>query len=183
MANEKLTALGALGRPADEDLLYTVDDPTGTAASRKTTAGEMRQREHGAIFVSAGAASQSLSATTWTKITQFAADGENNLTTPSHSNDKITLTVAGSYVVAFSLSFIGAPGVVYQVGAYLGGSLATACRSSVDVVVGTATSRYNLSATGILAATAAQDLELYVHASAAATFGVIDAQLIAFRVH
>lgn len=37
MADEKLTALAALAVPANEDLLYTVDDPSGVPTSKKIT--------------------------------------------------------------------------------------------------------------------------------------------------
>lgn len=37
MADSKVTALTALTTPADEDLLYTVDDPAGTPVSKKIT--------------------------------------------------------------------------------------------------------------------------------------------------
>ena len=37
MADSKLTGLTALTEPADEDLLYTVDDPGGTPVSKKIT--------------------------------------------------------------------------------------------------------------------------------------------------
>lgn len=37
MADQKLTALTAQTTPADEDLLYTVDDPAGTPVSKKIT--------------------------------------------------------------------------------------------------------------------------------------------------
>lgn len=37
MADQKLTQLDALGSPANEDLMYVVDDPSGTPASKKYT--------------------------------------------------------------------------------------------------------------------------------------------------
>ena len=37
MADSKLTALTALGTPADADILYVVDDPAGTPVSKKVT--------------------------------------------------------------------------------------------------------------------------------------------------
>lgn len=41
MADTKLTALTALTTPSLDDLIYTVDDPAGTPASRKTTIAEL----------------------------------------------------------------------------------------------------------------------------------------------
>jgi hypothetical protein len=42
MADTKLTALSANATPAFEDLLYTVDDPSGTPISKKITLAQVR---------------------------------------------------------------------------------------------------------------------------------------------
>lgn len=47
---------------------------------------------------------------TFVQFTEFNTDGESNLTTPDHTNDHITITEAGRYLVTLSLSLLSVGG-------------------------------------------------------------------------
>ena len=52
MADQKLTALTALTSPSTDDLLYIVDDPLGTPASRKITLANLLGATSGSVILS-----------------------------------------------------------------------------------------------------------------------------------
>jgi hypothetical protein len=76
MADQKLSALTAMTEPEAVDLLYIVDDPAGTPTSKKVTRDNLvADQGWGAITIIDGAGTQTLSATTWTKVTQWEQAG------------------------------------------------------------------------------------------------------------
>lgn len=67
---------------------------------------------YGQIYVTGGAAAQSLD-TTPAKLTSFAANGSSAGTTPDHTNDQITVGTDGVYLVSGQFSAIGETGTTY----------------------------------------------------------------------
>jgi len=55
---------------------------------------------------------------TWSQMTRFDTDGENNNCTPDHTNDHITITKAGRYMVNVSASFSGDPNITWYGGVW-----------------------------------------------------------------
>lgn len=51
MADQKLTALTAMTSPTTDDLLYIVDDPSGTPASRKITLANLLGATSGSVVL------------------------------------------------------------------------------------------------------------------------------------
>ena len=66
---------------------------------------------YGSITVNDASAEQVDIGTTDVKLTCFTADGNSNAMTPSHTNDQITILVAGDYDVTFTCSFLASAGV------------------------------------------------------------------------
>jgi len=59
-----------------------------------------------------------ISTGTWAQMTRFDTDGENNNCTPDHTNDHITITKAGRYMVNVSASFSGDPNITWYGGVW-----------------------------------------------------------------
>ena len=81
MADVKISALGAIGSVAGEDLVAIVDDPSGTPASRKATITQI------ATFINASAITAS-STTTFTNKTIDADGTGNSITNIENANIK-----------------------------------------------------------------------------------------------
>ena len=81
MADVKISALGAIGSVAGEDLVAIVDDPSGTPASRKATITQI------ATFINASAVTGS-STTTFTNKTIDADGTGNSITNIENANIK-----------------------------------------------------------------------------------------------
>lgn len=101
MADSTLASLPELTAPADEDLLYAVDDPSGTPVERKLTIGVLR-KHIGApqlLYVrderADGVGGDSAVATTW-NIRTINTVEVNQITGASLASNQITLP-AGTY--------------------------------------------------------------------------------------
>jgi len=106
MAIVNVTAMAALTAPIDTDIMYIVDGvAAGSPVPRKITYANIVQRAYGSVTVNNASSAQSLSATTWTKLTAFTADGLTKNTTNSHSNDRVQVTNAGVYLANLTANF------------------------------------------------------------------------------
>jgi len=61
----------------------------------------------GEIYVEGNSTADTITTATSTQMSRFDTDGESNLITPSHTNDHLTITKAGKYLVTISISFSG----------------------------------------------------------------------------
>jgi hypothetical protein len=78
---------------------------------------------YGQIYVQSGSATQSsLTADTFTKITQFDTNGESQSSSPDHTNDDIDLNRKGKWLVSFQASFSGTNSREYRLAVFLNGS-------------------------------------------------------------
>ena len=78
MADSKLTELGTIASTDDADLIYIVDDPSGTPLEKKVALSTLvaHNRAYGDIYVNAGSGTQGVTpADTYVKVTQFTANG------------------------------------------------------------------------------------------------------------
>jgi hypothetical protein len=166
----------------DEDLLEVSIDPGGTPASRKVTLDSLfdYQRALGEIYVADGSGSQALSADTWTKVTQFTTNGESYNTTPDHTNDKITLSDVGYYLVIVMASFTGTVNVDYS-GRVVFNDTAFGCQWSRKI--GASNDVGSAVGIGLLNVAAAEDLEMEVKSvGAGGNFDAQELSLIAVRI-
>lgn len=78
---------------------------------------------YGSIYVTGGSTAQTVSGTP-AKMTGFAANGPSSSSvTPDHTNDQITVTIAGDYAIDLSLgSFTGSNGSTITLDIYVNGS-------------------------------------------------------------
>ena len=76
--------------------------------------------EHGHMWVSTGTATQSLS-TSWVKPTGIFTDNGLSSTnvTPDYTNDRITVSLPGTYLVVFQTSLVGAAGYTVKGAVYM----------------------------------------------------------------
>jgi len=180
MAIVNVTAMTELTAPADADVFYVVDDPGSAALPRKITYANIMKQAYGEVSVVGASATQSLSATTWTKITAFTVDGQAKNTTVSHSNDKVTAANAGVYLATISASFTTGAAANVTLAVYWNGSITVArgertTASSSDIA--------NISASALVNATSdADDFELYGYLSTGTTITIKDAALSVVRV-
>lgn len=170
--------------PTGDDVLYVVDDPTGTPADRKVQLRNVRAVDCAEIYVTGGLASQALAAATWTKLTQFNVNGPSRVAVPDHANDRITVGEAGLYAVAAQLSFLGEPLTTYDAVVYWNGLAQNAAHGRAEIVSGVGTSVVSLAIPlGIVdVTTPSTTFELYVKADRAASIAVQEAQLTVFRL-
>ena len=108
MADTKMTALTQLTTAADDDILHIIDDPGGSPISKHIEVTDLLRTAHGHLSVTGGAGTQTPTAATWTKVTQFdtAVSGLN--VTADHSNDRILLDNVGQYLATWMCTFTGA---------------------------------------------------------------------------
>jgi hypothetical protein len=125
MADAKLTALTENTSPVKDDLLYMVDDPAGTPLDRKVEFENLpKATGMGATISVEGnstATTISSSSTDWSnavQITVFDTDGAENNATADHTNDHITVDVAGTYLILINLSFSGGLSDTYSFSAF-----------------------------------------------------------------
>tara|TARA_R110002020_G_scaffold128335_8_gene287632 strand:+ start:7020 stop:7565 length:546 start_codon:yes stop_codon:yes gene_type:complete len=180
MAIVNVTAMTELTAPADADVLYIVDDPGSSALPRKITYANIVQKAYGEISVSGASATQSLSATTWTKLTAFTAEGQYKNTTVSHSNDKITAANSGVYLVNATASFTTGAAADCILAVYWDGSITVAkaqrtTASSSDIACVATSALVNASSD-------AEDFELYAYLSTGTTIVIKDAVLSVVRI-
>jgi hypothetical protein len=106
--DKKATDLTAITTPADEDILYivdaddTTDDPAGS--SRQITYLNLHRKAYGEIYAKGNTTAITLNSAGKTQVTTFTANGESYRTTPDHTNDHITIDVAGKYLCTVSTS-------------------------------------------------------------------------------
>lgn len=179
MAIVNVTAMTELTAPADADVFYVVDDPGSSALPRKITWANIVQKAYGEVSVNGASAAQSLSASTWTKLTAFTAEGQYKNTTVSHSNDKITVTNAGVYLVNLMVSFTTGAATDATLAVYYNGSVTAA---KTNRTTAASTDIAGVAASAIISATAATDFELYANLDDATTITIKDATLTVVRV-
>lgn len=179
MAIVNLTAMSALTAPADADVLYIVDDPASAALPRKITYGNIVQRAYGSVTVNNASAAQSLSATTWTKLTAFTADGLTKNTTNAHGSDKVTVANAGVYFASLTANFTTGAATDAGIAVYWNGSATVAKTNRTTSATSDIAS---IAVSGLINATAATDFEVYAHLGAATTITIKDMVLTVVRV-
>jgi len=72
----------------------------------------------GEIYVYNNGTADTVATATWSQMTRFDTNGESNNTTPDHTNDHITITKAGRYMVNVSASFSGDPNITWYGGVW-----------------------------------------------------------------
>ena len=182
MADTKITALTELTSAASTDLLVIVDDPGGAAVTKKITLANALNLEYGGIYVTAGAGTQALEATTWTKITQFTADGDSSGgVTPAHGTDTITVADAGVYHVSFQCSYTGTNLAVYNIAVYWDGNRQN--QVQIQRKIGTGTDVGSAGTAGhVTVASGSTAFELWLYAAGAADFNLVQGQLVVTKV-
>ena len=130
------------------------------------------------IYVNAGSTAQGSIDTTPVLLENWGTDGDESGIDADSANDKISLDIAGRYLVNFNASFNGDNLTVFEFELYVGG-VATGRRSCPSAFGPSLQTTAGISA--ILNATAGQDLEVYVNASAGSgkSITLTDAQLCA----
>lgn len=180
MAAQKLTQLDAATAVADDDQLLVTASPGSSPTSKKVNADVALRLSHAYLSVTGGAASQSLSATTWTKVSQFtAAVAYNSTTTADHSADKITLVSAGQYLATWTCTFTGATTSEYRLAVYWNGAISLV----PGIVTTTSTNEHCVTVTvPINASSTSKDVEAYVYSDGANAFAVKESVLTVTRV-
>jgi len=180
MAIVNVTAMTELTAPADADVFYVVDNPGGSPLPRKITWANVVQKAYGEISVNNASSSQTLSATTWTKLTGFTAVGQSKNTTNSHSNDKVTVTNAGVYLVTLTANFT--TGVATDVGIAIHWS-GSATAAKTNRTTASATDVASAAVSGLVnASSGSTDFEVYAHLETGTTITIKDAVLSVVRV-
>jgi len=180
MAAQKLTDLDAASSVADDDQFLVTTSPGVTPTSKKVNASVALRISHAYISVTGGSASQSLSATTWTKVSQFTAEvAYDATTTVSHANDKITLVNSGRYMATWTCSFTGATTSEYRLAIYWNGSISLV----PAIITTTSTNEHSVTVTVPINATlTSKDVEAYVYSDGANAFAVKESVLTVSRI-
>ena len=174
----KVSDLNLNTAPANTDIVNLVDDPGGSPVSEKTTVQDLCRFAYGHISVTAGVATQTPTAATWTKVTQFTAESSGLLVTAAHATDKITLTNAGEYVATWQVSFVGAADE-YRLAIYWNGAIVLV---PAIVTIPDANEHTGIVSLPVNATAAAQDLEAYVYTVGGNIFDVKESVLSVRRV-
>ncbi len=183
MADTKLTALTAITLPVDEDdIVYVVDDPGGSPLSKKITVSNFMAQPFAQIYVTGGTGSQTLVASTWTKITQFTVNGESLRCTADQTNNRVTVTETGKYRVFFQASFESDTGnTTFDL--QIRWNAAQQNQIHCQRKIGSGGDVGSCSAEGYIDVTVAStDVELWVLADGGASFEAIEMQLNVERV-
>lgn len=164
MADTKLSDVTLeLSSPLLTDWLYAVDDPAGTPGTAYLPLGNIALG-YAQIYCLNGVGSQTPGAS-YTKLTQWTANGRSLYATPDYTNSRIAITNTGHYAALFWASFgVGATSsfdAYFQI--YWNGAAVSYCPPAIVAdTVGHA-----LTA-GIIYATAASTyVEVYVKTSVA----------------
>jgi len=174
-----VTAMTALVARVDADLLYIVDDPSGSPLPRKITVGNLLQQGWGELILNAGAATQSPVISTWTKLTQFTANGQSKNTTPAHGTDQIVADAGGLWEVRLDASFVAGAAALVELAVYLNGSPTTIFGQANN----DGTNIQHVSAGGLVpSVVAAQAFDARVRLDATTTIGLTEARLYARRL-
>lgn len=173
MANVKISALTAATAWTDDDLAVIVDDPSGSADTKRITLETLLTPAWGQISVAGGAGSQTLTASTWTKITQFVAnDGVARNATEDHTTDKITVDNAGDYLARLQVTWTNDTSVVTEWAIYWNGVITSITH---DGRTGTGD---EVAFDGLhRVATGATDFEVWARVSVGADVDVVQARL------
>lgn len=117
---------------ADGDVLPLVASPFTTPLDRYITRANLLGFAFGSISTTGGVATQALSATTWTKVTQFTAAYSGSNVTASHADDKITVAKAGAFEMLWQCSFSGTAAGTYQLAIRWDGSAQSIAKVKLD---------------------------------------------------
>lgn len=134
--------------------------------------------EYAAIYTADGSTA-SAAITTPVELA-LETNGPGSVVVPDATNNRITLTTAGDYYIDFSLSYTGsASNAVWQFHARLDG-----VESYVGIhrKIGVGSDVGSCSFSGIVTATAGQQLTIYAESDTSSTITVSDAQLSAILV-
>jgi len=80
--------------------------------------GEATGLSFGGISVYNNGTADTVATATWTQLTRFDTNDPSNNTTPDNTNDHITITKAGKYLVTMSCAFSGDPNVTWTGGVW-----------------------------------------------------------------
>jgi hypothetical protein len=174
----KVSDLNLNTAPANTDIVNIIDDPGGSPVSEKATVQDLCRFAYGNISVTVGVATQTPTAATWTKVTQFTAESSGLLVTAAHATDKITLTNAGQYVAKWMVSFVGAADE-YRLAVYWNGVLQLV---PAIVTIPDANEHSFVVDVPVNATAAAQDLEAFVYTVGGNIFDVKESVLQVHRV-
>jgi len=180
MAAQKLTDLDAATIVDDDDQFLVTSSPSSSPTSKKVNASVALRLSHAYMSTTGASASQSLSATTWTKVSQFtAAVAYDSTTVVDHANDRITLTVAGQYLATWMCSFTGATTSEYRLAIYWNGSISLV----PGIITTTSTNEHCVTVTVPINATSTDDyVEAYVYSDGANAFAVKETVLTVTRI-
>jgi len=180
MAAQKITDLDAATALADDDQLLVTANPTTSPTSKKVNADVALRLSHAYLSVTGGSASQSLTATTWTKVTQFTAETNYNATTTaSHASDQIAVSNAGQYQATWMCSFTGATTSEYRLAIYWNGSIVLA----PAIITTTSTNEHAVTVSVPVNVTSGStNVEAYVYSDGANAFAVKESVLTVTRV-
>ena len=180
MAAQKLTDLDAATAVQDSDQFLITANPGTSPTSKKVNADVALRLSHGHISVTGGSASQSLSATTFTKVTQFTAEANfNSTTTASHSDDSITIANAGQYLATWMCSFTGANSAEYRLAIYWNSAIVIA----PAIITTSSTNEHAVTVSVPINVTSgSKKVEAYVYSDGANAFAVKESALTVTRV-
>ena len=180
MAAQKITDLDAATTVADTDQFLVTASPSSSPTSKKVNASVALRLSHAYLSVTGASASQSLSSTTWTKVTQFTAEANyDSTTTAAHSDDSITLVNAGQYMATWMCSFTGATTSEYRLAIYWNSSIVLA----PAIITTTSTNEHAVTVSVPINVTSgSKKVEAYVYSDGANAFAVKESVLTATRV-
>lgn len=155
MTAKSKTALGT------ENTTNFADNTTGDISAQDTRDFHTNLMDsiygsYGSLLVSAGASAQSLT-TSAAKLTCWAANGNSANTTPDHTNDQITISLAGEYFFFVNLCCTGTSTHIYTFAPRLDGSAI----SNVQTQFTNATGHWSVFLTGTMTVTAGQVFTVY----------------------
>lgn len=165
---------------ADEDLIWW-DDTDSQLEPVSPLDAFSAAAAYGSLSVLDGAATQAVTSTP-AKLDAFAVDGPAALTVPDNTTDDILIGAGGGgdYEVQFNASFSYAAAAVVQFRLRVD-AVESALGGQVEVLTGG--DIVNVSFGGVVALADAEDVTVYVEASADDNITVIDAQLVIKRLH
>lgn len=103
MANTKISAMTAATTPLDGTELVPL---VQSGANVQASVFQVTAATYGEIVVANGVTAQTLTnANTFYKVTAFTTNGLSNGVTPDAANDRVTIDVAGVYLIQFFVTF------------------------------------------------------------------------------
>lgn len=161
----KVTELTTDAAPDLTDAVMTVNDPSGTPASRQATVANLLAAGDawGEIYIDEGVTAQVGIDTTPTIMTAWNAatgfNGESLNTTPAKASNKITVNSTGTYLIIFTISASGDANDTFHWEIYIDG---VASDRSVARKIGSGGDIGAASFSALLALTSGEDVEIYV---------------------